>query len=69
VVTLVFLGIPHFNQIARSISGGSSRNENQRNAWIYWYALADAQIKANFFDKAQSSIQKGLSFNLANQEF
>jgi hypothetical protein len=39
------------------------------DAWYYWYALADAQIKANLFNKAQSSIEKGLSFNLANQEF
>jgi hypothetical protein len=31
------------------------------NAWFYWYTLADAQIKANLFDKAEKSIQKGIS--------
>jgi hypothetical protein len=29
------------------------------DAWFYWYTLADAQIKANLFDKATKSIQKG----------
>lgn len=41
----------------------------QLDAWYYWYALADAQIKANFLDEARASIQKGFSFNLANKEF
>ena len=39
------------------------------DAWYYWYALADAQIKANLLEKAHSSIEKGFSFNIANQEF
>ncbi len=29
------------------------------DTWFYWYTLADAQIKANLFDKATKSIQKG----------
>ncbi|WP_253957795.1 hypothetical protein [Metabacillus halosaccharovorans] len=29
------------------------------DTWFYWYTLADAQIKANLFKKAGSSIQKG----------
>ncbi|WP_428909938.1 hypothetical protein [Niallia sp. Krafla_26] len=29
------------------------------DAWFYWYTLADAQIKANQFEKAKESIQKG----------
>lgn len=29
------------------------------DAWFYWYTFADAQIKANLFDKAKKSIQKG----------
>ena len=29
------------------------------DAWFYWYTLADAQIKANLFEKAKNSIQKG----------
>ncbi|WML45465.1 hypothetical protein [Neobacillus sp. PS3-40] len=29
------------------------------DTWYYWYTLADAQIKANLFEKAQNSIQKG----------
>jgi hypothetical protein len=29
------------------------------DAWFYWYTLADAQIKANLFEKARDSIQKG----------
>ncbi|WP_164670098.1 hypothetical protein [Virgibacillus doumboii] len=33
----------------------------QMNAWFYWYTLADAQIKANLLDKAEKSIQKGIS--------
>jgi hypothetical protein len=41
----------------------------EMDAWFYWYALADAQIKANLLEEARSSIQKGLSFNLANKEF
>lgn len=31
------------------------------NAWFYWYTLADAQIKANLFEKAEQSIQIGIS--------
>lgn len=30
------------------------------NAWFYWYALADAQIKANLMEEAKSSIQNGI---------
>ncbi|MFS0824726.1 hypothetical protein [Bacillus sp. 1P02SD] len=29
------------------------------DAWFYWYTLADAQIKANLYEKARNSIQKG----------
>ncbi|NHM33625.1 hypothetical protein [Neobacillus terrae] len=29
------------------------------DTWYYWYTLADAQIKANLFEKARKSIQKG----------
>lgn len=29
------------------------------DAWFYWYTLADAQIKADLFDKAVKSIRKG----------
>jgi hypothetical protein len=32
---------------------------SKMDAWYYWYTLADAQIKANLFDKATKSIQKG----------
>lgn len=32
---------------------------SKMDAWFYWYTLADAQIKANLFEKARSSIQKG----------
>jgi hypothetical protein len=32
---------------------------SKMDAWFYWYTLADAQIKANLFDKAFKSIQKG----------
>ncbi|MEH7225275.1 hypothetical protein V7112_15810 [Bacillus sp. JJ1566] len=39
------------------------------DAWFYWYALADAQIKANLLNEARTSIQKGLSFNLENKMF
>jgi hypothetical protein len=42
---------------------------NEMDAWFYWYALADAQIKANLLKEASFSIQKGFSFNLANKEF
>lgn len=31
------------------------------DAWFYWYTLADAQIKANLFEKARNSIQKGIT--------
>ena len=31
------------------------------DAWFYWYSPADAQIKANKFEKASKSIQKGIS--------
>lgn len=30
------------------------------DAWFYWYALADAQIKANLLEDAKNSIQKGI---------
>lgn len=42
---------------------------NHMDAWFYWYALADSQIKANLLKEASLSIQKGFSFNLANKEF
>ncbi|MFE4898751.1 hypothetical protein [Peribacillus butanolivorans] len=29
------------------------------DAWFYWYCLADAQIKANLFEEASKSIEKG----------
>jgi hypothetical protein len=32
---------------------------SKMDAWFYWYTLADAQIKANLFEKARDSIQKG----------
>lgn len=32
---------------------------SKMDAWFYWYTLADAQIKANLYDKAKKSIQKG----------
>lgn len=30
------------------------------DAWFYWHALADAQIKANLLEDAKNSIQKGI---------
>ncbi|MGE7688954.1 hypothetical protein ACQKMI_07065 [Lysinibacillus sp. NPDC097214] len=33
----------------------------EMDAWFYWYCLADAQIKANKFEEASKSIQKGIS--------
>ena len=33
---------------------------SKMDAWFYWYTLADAQIKANLFEKAKDSIQKEL---------
>lgn len=32
---------------------------SKMDAWFYWYTLADAQVKANLYDKARDSIQKG----------
>lgn len=32
---------------------------SKMDAWFYWYTLADAQIKANLFEKARNSIHKG----------
>lgn len=37
------------------------------DAWYYWYALADAQIKANFPQQARFSIQQGLSLDPDNE--
>jgi hypothetical protein len=34
---------------------------SKMDAWFYWYTLADAQIKANIFDKARISIEKGIT--------
>lgn len=34
---------------------------SKMDAWFYWYTFADAQIKANLFDKAKKSIQIGTS--------
>jgi len=34
---------------------------SEMDAWFYWYCLADAQIKANKFEEASKSIQKGIS--------
>jgi hypothetical protein len=33
---------------------------SKMDAWFYWYCLADAQIKANLYDEASKSIQKGI---------
>ncbi|MDQ0253438.1 hypothetical protein J2S74_000810 [Evansella vedderi] len=33
----------------------------QMDAWFYWYTLADAQVKANQFQKAKKSIEKGMA--------
>lgn len=33
---------------------------SKMNAWFYWYCLADAQIKANLFEEASKSIEKGI---------
>ncbi|RFU71048.1 VCBS repeat-containing protein [Peribacillus saganii] len=41
----------------------------EMDAWFYWYSLADAQIKANLMEEAETSIQKGISFNQQNQLF
>ncbi|WLR57124.1 hypothetical protein LC048_09790 [Mesobacillus subterraneus] len=32
---------------------------SKMNAWFYWFCLADAQIKANLFEEASKSIEKG----------
>ncbi len=32
---------------------------SKMDAWFYWYTLADAQTKANLFEKARNSIQRG----------
>ncbi|MDM5294650.1 VCBS repeat-containing protein [Peribacillus simplex] len=32
---------------------------SKMDAWFYWYCLADAQIKANLFEEASKSIEKG----------
>ncbi|AOV07998.1 hypothetical protein [Sporosarcina ureilytica] len=34
---------------------------SEMDAWFYWYSLADAQIKAEKFEEASKSIQKGIS--------
>lgn len=34
---------------------------SEMETWLYWYCLADAQIKANKFEEASKSIQKGIS--------
>lgn len=34
---------------------------SKMDAWFYWYCLADAQIKANKFEEASKSIQKGIA--------
>ncbi|UOQ92242.1 hypothetical protein MUO14_17395 [Halobacillus shinanisalinarum] len=34
---------------------------SERDTWFYWYTLADAQIKANLYEKATKSIQKGIA--------
>ncbi|OZM58714.1 hypothetical protein CIB95_03860 [Lottiidibacillus patelloidae] len=34
---------------------------SEMDAWFYWYTLADAQIKANLFEKAEKSIQNGIA--------
>jgi hypothetical protein len=39
------------------------------DAWFYWYALADAQLKANYLDKAKESIQRGLAYTHGKEEF
>ena len=37
------------------------------DAWFYWYALADAQIKADLLQQARLSVQKGLSLDPDNE--
>lgn len=37
------------------------------NAWYYWYALADAQVKANLLQEAGLSIEKGLEMDPGNR--
>jgi hypothetical protein len=39
------------------------------DAWFYWYALADAQLKANLMNEATESIHKGLTFIHGKEEF
>lgn len=34
---------------------------SKMDAWFYWYCLADAQIKANKYEEASKSIQKGIA--------
>jgi hypothetical protein len=41
----------------------------EMDAWFYWYALADAQLKANLIEDATESIQKGLTFIHGKEEF
>jgi len=41
----------------------------EMDAWFYWYALADAQLKANLIEEATESIQKGLTFIHGKEEF
>lgn len=41
----------------------------EMDAWFYWYALADAQLKASLIEDATESIQKGLTFIHGKEEF
>jgi hypothetical protein len=41
----------------------------EMDAWFYWYALADAQLKANYLDLAKESIQRGLVYTHGREEF
>ena len=40
----------------------------EMDAWYYWYALADAQVKANLLQEASISIEKGLALDPDNEQ-
>ncbi|PAV28255.1 hypothetical protein CIL05_17975 [Virgibacillus profundi] len=41
---------------------------SKMDAWYYWYALADAQVKANLLQEAVLSIEKGLTLDPDNEQ-
>lgn len=49
------------------IKGFYKKKIKEMDAWYYWYALADAQIKANLPQQARLSVQKGLSLDPDNE--